>query len=338
MNIIHQQVAAILVFTKYLYICRYNIYIRIYIYICPLLSIIIPYYPVLYIHYISIVINYYYPLLSSIIYPVLYIHYYPLLSIIIPYYPVLYIHYYPLLSDYYPLLSIIVHYYPLHPWLSILIHYQALFNVSNGKMIPTNQSVSRGDELYDHHPVDEPPEIGHPLGMTRTTRWCHVIPRPSGGPSGGTWVALVPCCWASISLSHSGAVDQRRVPVFWDRWGRLQFLSNGAKQDILKMVGLILFTYWKWSGLLILWAIMGSPVLTHKSQALTHYQMVWWQATIAFEGWFFGTANAGLDSVWEVDGFRSSMFFSGWSFWLIIQSFLPWSLAALTWQWKCSKP
>lgn len=62
-------------------------------------------------------------------------------------------------------------------------------------------------------------------------------------------------------------------------------------------------------------------------QALTHYQMVWcWQA--AFEGWFFGTANAGLDSVWEVDGFRSSMFFSGWSFWLIMKSFLPWSLAA----------
>jgi hypothetical protein len=169
-----------------------------------LLSIIIPYYPVLYIHY--------YPLLSIIIpyYPVLYIHYYPLLSIIFPYYPVLYIHYYPIVIHYCPLLSIIVHYYPLHPWLSILIHYQALFNVSNGKMIPTNQSVSRGDELYDHHPVAE---IGHPLGMTRTTRWCHVIPRPSGGPSGGTWVALVPCCWASISLSHSGAVDQRRVPV-----------------------------------------------------------------------------------------------------------------------------
>lgn len=202
MTIIHQQVAAILVFTKYLYICNYYIYI-------------------------PIVINDY-PWLSSIIYP--------LLSTVIQ---LLYIHYYPLLSDYYALLSIIVHYYPLHPWLSILIHYQALFNVSNGKMIPTNQSVSRGDELYDHHPVDEPPEIGHPLGMTRTTRGCVLcddhhptLERPwnSGGPSGGTWVALVPCCWASISLSHSGAVF---FPTAGKRnagqiRGRLQFFSNGA--------------------------------------------------------------------------------------------------------------
>ena len=303
MTIIHQQVAAILVFTKYLYICNYDIYIYIYI-------------------YIPIVINDY-PWLSSIIYP--------LLSTIIQ---LLYIHYYPRLSDYYALLSIIVHYYPLHPWLSILIHYQALFNVSNGKMIPTNQSVSRGDELYDHHPVDEPPEIGHPLGMTRTTRGCVMWWPPSNS---GATVKL----WRSIwwHLGCLGAlllgIDffeplwrcffQRQLPATRDRWGsRLQLFGNGAKQDITENEAVCWFCGPSWV-----------PQFWPTSID-TENQMVWcWQA--AFEGWFFG-ANAGLDSVWEVDGFRSSMFFSGWSFWLIMKSFLPWSLAAWTWQWKCSKP
>lgn len=122
--------------------------------------------------------------------------------------------------------------------------------------------------------------------------------------------------WATLALLTNGGSPLR------DRWGRLQF-GNGAKQDILKMVGLILFTYWKWSGLLILWAIMGSPVLTHKHWHITR----WFGAgrLQAFEGWFFGTANAGLDSVSEVDGFRSSMFFSGWSSKVFFPSHLqPW--------------
>ena len=117
MNIIHQQVAAILVFTKYLYICRYNIYIYVYIYMSivinnyPLLSSII--YP-LYIHcyqLLSLIIQYY---ISSIIYP--------LLSIVINYYPLLSSIIYPLLSTIIRLLSIIVHYCPLLSTTSMIIN------------------------------------------------------------------------------------------------------------------------------------------------------------------------------------------------------------------------